>query len=102
MIERLLEYWPVGATTSQPIRVSIGEPAQDVPCDDGTVAWSCVLTIEGFPEPYSHPVCGEDSMQALIIAVTMAAPAELARLAAGGRVTFLGSEDLGFPPLPEP
>ena len=94
VIERELEYWPAGAPDSIPIRVRIGIPIQDVECTYG-LAWSCRLTIEGFGRPYSMAIPQVDAIAALLAALSLA-PHVLDAHARPGRLTWLGSEDLGF------
>lgn len=100
-MDRELQYLAPGATAPRPIRVSISIPVQNVTTAGGT-DWSCVLTIDGFPEAYSTPFCGVDAIQAMIFAMSTAPTAveSLTRSAGGGRVTFLGDENLGFPTFP--
>jgi hypothetical protein len=98
MFERQLEYWPPGAAAPRPIRVIVSAPVQDVPTVDDP-DWSCRVTIEGFDEPCSAPCYQVDAIGVLLAALAFA-DSEVRRLARGGRVTWLGNEDLGLPRMP--
>ena len=98
MFERELEYWPPGATDSRPIRVIVSAPIQNVPTVDD-MDWSCTVSIEGFDEPCSAPCIQVDAIGALLAAFAVA-DSEVRRLARGGRVTWLGHDDLGLPRMP--
>lgn len=98
MFTRELEYWPPGATEPRPVRVIVSLPLQDVPTVDG-MDWSCTVTIEGFDEPCSMPCCQVDAI-GVLLAAFMVAGSEVRRMARAGRVTWLGHDDLGLPPMP--
>jgi hypothetical protein len=97
-MERELEYWAPGAADPQPIRVRIGTPVQDVSTADG-VDWSCTLTIEGLDAPYSMRLYDVDAIGAMLAAATLAPAVLRSYVPPGGRLTRLGSEELGFPSL---
>lgn len=94
-MERELEYWPPGAAESTPIRVDVGIPVQDANGTD----WSCTLTISGFDSPYSMAYPGVDAISALLAAISLAPHVLRSRTPAGGRLTWLGEEDLQFATL---
>jgi hypothetical protein len=93
---RELAYWPPGATEPIPIRVSIGIPEQDA---DGT-DWSCTLSIDGFDKPCSMALPGTDAISALLRALSLAPHVLRSRTPSGGRLTWLGEEDLRFSTTP--
>lgn len=90
MIERELQYRPSGAAEPRPIYVRIGTP---VPWGKD---WECTLTIEGFDVPYSHKCHQVDSVGAMLAALSIAPIAARSLAARGGRLTWLGEEDLHF------
>ncbi len=94
-MERQLEYWPPGATVPLPIHVHVGIPEPDA----GGPDWSCTLTIDGFETPYVMSYPGVDALSALLRALRMAPIILRSRTPDGGRLTWLGDEDLGFGPL---
>ncbi len=87
---RVLQFTLKGATSTSPIEVSIG-----VPEVDGDNNWMSLLEITGFEEAYSKRIPGADGIQAVLSAAGIE-PHLLAALAAGGRVTLDGRDDLGF------
>lgn len=95
MFTRELEYWPPGATEPRPIHVIVSTPLQNVPTVDD-MDWSCTVSIEGFDEPCSMSCYQVDAI-GVLLAAFMTADSEARRLARGGRVTWLGEEDLGLP-----
>ena len=96
MIERHLKYWPAGSATPRPIRVVISAPT---PTPTGH--YQSTLTIEGFAAPYSAPFDQVDPLGAVLAAAAIA-PSILAMRTAGGRLTWLDGEELGFPLLTPP
>src|SRR5689334_8873936 len=90
MIERELQYWPPGAAEPRPIHVRIDTP---VPWGED---WVCTLTIEGFDTPYSHKCPQVDSIGAVLEALSLAPIVARSLVAPGGRLTWLGEEDLHF------
>jgi hypothetical protein len=100
-VERELDYWSPGATASQPIRVCIGTPAQDIPTAGG-VDWSCTLSIEGFERPYTQRFFQVDPLGAFLAATAIAPLVLRSFVPDGGRLTWLGREDLGLPLLSPP
>jgi hypothetical protein len=91
-LTRTLEYTATGSAEPRSITVSIGEPEPDpLPGGDHRVR----LEISGFDEPYEQYVHGVDPIQALLMALWRV-PEVIALRARGGRVTWLGSDALGF------
>lgn len=100
-MERELEYWAPGATEPRAIRVHIEIPVQDVATAQGT-DWSCRLRIAGFDEPYSMRFHQVDPIGAMLAAMAVAPAVLRSLMQHGGRLTWLGLEDLGFPLLSAP
>jgi hypothetical protein len=77
------------------VRLALGRPEPD-PETGGD--WRCRLVIVGLPRPVDRHAYGVDGVQALTLALEMAA-ADLryAALPAGERLTFLGGPDLRLP-----
>jgi hypothetical protein len=98
VVERTFERHTASGVSE--VRLVLGRPAPD-PADGGD--WRCRVVITGLPDPVDRHAYGIDALQALALAIEMAA-ADLryARLPAGERVTFLGGPDLGLPRLPAP
>lgn len=94
MIERELDYWAPEATGARPIRVHIGMPEPHP--DHG---WQCTITIAGFEQPYSRPLYESDAVGAMSTALAIAPFLLRTFVAHGGRLTYQGSEELGFPVL---
>lgn len=91
---RTIEYTPPGSSERPcEVVVSIGTPEPDpVPGGDFRV----LVEISGFPQPYRKHFHGVDPIQALLLAL-WTVPDIVGSLAGqGARVTWLGSEDLGF------
>lgn len=77
------------------VRMAVGRPERD-PAPGGD--WRCRLVVSGLPDPVDRYVYGIDGLQALLLALHMAAvDLRHARLPAGERLTFLGEPDLGLP-----
>lgn len=95
-MDRLLEYWPPGATQSMPVRVRIG-----VPEPHPKYEWESTLTIEGFPDkpPYSKGMAGDDPLLALSYALAVAPLHLRLMMKRGGRLTWNGKENLQFPSM---
>lgn len=93
-LERGLEYLAPGASALVSIKVAISPPFQD---DE---RWSCMLTVKGFGEDHEETIQHADTIGAITEALCLA-PIVLRRLVEpGGRLTYLGREDLGFPIRP--
>jgi hypothetical protein len=93
-VVRELEYLAPGASAPVPIRVAISLPLQMGP------KWSCMLRIKRAADEHVMPVHHADSIGAITEALYLA-PIVLRQLVEpGGRLTYLGSEDLGFPVRP--
>src|SRR4051794_4573894 len=93
-MERELEYWAPGATEPRPIRIRFGAP-EPHPRHD----WVCVITITGFEEPDLTRLYGSDPVEAMARALAIA-PSVLRTFGVrGGRLTWPGRSDLGFPTL---
>ena len=93
VIERLFERH-TGAGVVE-VRLAVARPEPD-PTRGGD--WRCRLAIVGLPHPVDRHAYGIDGVQALTLALEMAA-ADLrhAELPAGERLTFLGAPDLCLP-----
>jgi hypothetical protein len=93
VLTRELEYTLAGAEQPHRITVSIGDPEPDPePGGDFRV----LVEISGFTKPYKRHFYGVDPIQALLLGLRIV-PDLIETLAEpGSRVTWLGSEDLGF------
>lgn len=89
--ERELEYLAPGASAPVSIKVTISPPFQE-----GNT-WSCTLTIDGFGDDCAITVQHEDTIGAIAKALCLAPIALRQLVEPGGRLTYHGSEDLGFP-----
>lgn len=89
--ERELEYLAPGAPAPVPIKVAIRPPFQDGD------TWFCTLTISGFGDDHARTVQHADTIGAIMEALYLAPIALRELTPAGGRLTYHGSEDLGFP-----
>jgi hypothetical protein len=90
--ERELEYLAPGGSAPVPIKVAISPPVEE---DDKM--WTCTLTITGFgAETVQHA----DTIGAITEALYLASIALRRLVEPGGRLTYHGSEELGFPPGP--
>jgi hypothetical protein len=93
-MERELEYLAPGASAPVSIKVAISPPVQN----DKT--WSCTLTMKGLGDDHVMTVQHVDTLGAILEALYLA-PIVLRQLVEpGGRLTCLGSEELGFPVRP--
>jgi hypothetical protein len=93
ILTRTLEYTSVGSDQPRRVTVSIGEPEPDpLPGGDYRVR----LEIAGFDKPYDQYFHGVDPIQALIMALWIVPDVIALRAGREGRVTWLGSEALGF------
>ena len=91
-LTRELEYTPPESDTPRTVRVSVGVPEPDpLPGGDFRVR----VEIVGFDDAYAKYTFGVDAIQALILALGTV-PDVVHALAGGGRVTWLGYDDLGF------
>jgi hypothetical protein len=93
VVERRFERHGAHGVTA--VRLCLGRPERDpVPGGD----WRCRVVIAGMPQPVDRYAYGIDGLQALTLALEMAA-ADLryARLPEGERLTFLGGSDLCLP-----
>jgi hypothetical protein len=93
-VVRELEYLAPRASASVPIKVVISLPLRT-----GT-KWSCMLSIKGFADEHVMPVHHADSIGAITEALYRAPNVLQQLVEPGGRLTYLGSEDLGFPVRP--
>jgi hypothetical protein len=95
-MDRELEYWPPGATQSIPIQVRIG-----IPEPHPKYEWESTITIQGFPgkAPYSKGMTGGDPIEALSYALAIAPLHLRLMVQRGGRLTWRGKENLGFPSM---
>lgn len=92
-LTRTLEFVPTPGEPAREIVVTIGEPEPD-PEPGGD--FRCRLVISGFEKPYDHHFHGVDPIQALINAVWIVPDAVGMLSGRKGRVTWLGTEGLGF------
>ena len=97
MIERLLEYWAPGAAAPITIRVVIGAPE---PTPEGN--YQSTLSIEGFHKPYDAPFVQVDPLGAVLAAAAIAPSVLYRYVEKGGRLTWVGMNDLSFPLLTPP
>jgi len=96
--EREIRFWPQGQRRSKKVLIRFGEPRSETPTD-----WSVTYEIIG-PGPkdqVSHKAHGVDAVQALVGALQLV-PVELLAIARakGGKMTFLGGDELRFAPGP--
>lgn len=93
-MQRELEFHPADGGPPRRVVVSFSVPA---PSDSSGEEWRCRLEIAGLREtPHVQDFPGVDALQALLSAIRIV-PLLLRLDARGGRLTWLGSEDLGFP-----
>lgn len=59
---RLRVTWPDGHVAQGAIKVARPQPSEGY--------WTCTVTLSGFPSEFG-PIAGEDSLQALAMALTM-------------------------------
>lgn len=93
MVERTFERHAAAGITA--VRLALGHPEPD-PAPGGD--WRCRVIIVGLPYAVDRYAYGVDGVQALTLALEMAA-ADLrhAALPSGERLTFLGGPDLCLP-----
>jgi hypothetical protein len=93
VIERVFERHTASGVAD--VRLAVGRPEPD-PEPGGD--WRCRLVVVGLPRPVDRHAHGVDGVQALTLALEMAA-ADLrhAALPRGERLTFLGGPDLCLP-----
>jgi hypothetical protein len=89
--ERELEFTENGSSVARTLVARIGTPEPD----EGS--WRCATLIEGAPTMNEvFHAYGEDSMQALLLAM-QALAIRLQVVARTGTLTWFGGEDLGLP-----
>jgi hypothetical protein len=89
--ERELEFTENGSSVARTIIARIGSPQPD----EGS--WRCATLIEGAPTKNEiFHAYGEDSMQALLLAM-QALAIRLQVVGRAGTLTWLGDDDLGLP-----
>lgn len=93
LLTRTLEYSPPGTTAPREITVSIGAPEPD-PAPGGD--FRVLVEIAGFDKPYAQHICGVDAIQAMMMGIWIVPDVVRSLASRGSRVTWLGSEDLGF------
>lgn len=98
---RELQYWPPGAANARPIRVTISAPVPNAETTGGG-DWTCTLSIEGFDQPYQRCFSNVDPLAAVLSAAAIAPYLLRTFTSRGSRLTWLDSEDLGFPLLSPP
>ena len=98
---RDLEYWSSETSEARPIRVTITSPVLANEATGGG-DWSCTLSIEGFDGSYKRSFFNVDPLAALLSTAAIAPHVLRTFVAKGGRLTWLGNEDLGFPLLRPP
>lgn len=89
---RILEYLPDDGTAPRKIEVRIHVPEQL------TVDWTSIVEIVGFDEEHRMPVVGGDAIQAVLLAARHVSAVLGYFASKGGRLTWGGRDDLGFPP----
>jgi len=93
VLTRELEYTLPGDPQPRSITVSIGAPEPDPePGGDFRV----LVEISGFTKPYKRHFYGVDPIQALLLGLRIVPDLIQTLAEPGSRVTWLGSEDLGF------
>jgi hypothetical protein len=96
--EREIRFWPHGQRRSKKVLVRFGAPKSETATD-----WSVTYEIigPGSKDKVSHTVWGVDAVQALVGALQLV-PVELLGIARakGGKMTFLGGDELRFAPGP--
>ena len=92
--ERVLEIEAEGPNGVEkgPLTVRFGKPV----FLDGK-GWACVFTMSAMGRNHASPARGLDPVEALQAAFTMVGQ-QLAGMGRRHRITYLGSEDLGFSP----
>jgi hypothetical protein len=93
LLTRKLAYSPQGTEILRDVTVSIGAPEPD-PNPGGD--FRVLLEIAGFDDPYAKHFCGVDEIQAMMMALWIVPDVVRSLAGRGARVTWLGSEDLGF------
>ena len=93
MFTRTLEYMLPGAEESRSITVSVSAPEPDpLPGGDFRV----LVEITGFAKPYKRHYFGVDEIQAILLGLRIVPVLVQSMAEPGSRITWLGSEDLGF------
>ena len=92
-LTRTLEYTPTGSEELQSITVSIGAPEPD-PAPGGD--FRVLVEITGFATPYTKYFHGVDPLQALMMGLWIVPDLVQSLAGKGSRVTWLGSDELGF------
>jgi hypothetical protein len=93
VLTRTLECTSQGAVVSRDITVSIGAPEPDpMPGGDFRV----LVEISGFDKPYAQYFHGVDAIQAMMMGTWIVPDLVRSLAGRGARVTWLGSENLGF------
>jgi hypothetical protein len=95
---RALEFRGSSGETAT-VSVEVGRPVRNM--DAENECYWCPYRISGLGRERTRAMAGVDSAQALVLALH-AIPAEMDAFARdhGGRVTWLGGDDLGFPDFP--
>ena len=90
-MERELEFHPASGDPVR-VRIRIGRPVRE---DQG--GWSCPYSIQSVSFSKMFRMVGEDSMQALILALkTIQVELEVLAKNNNGSFTWLGASDLGL------
>jgi hypothetical protein len=95
MAERTFRFEP-SVGSARPVVVRVGVPV-GVEDGEGRHEWSCAIEVVGLGRAVRRHVYGVDGIQALLLALGVL-DAHVRRLAIirKGRLTWLGSEDLGL------
>ncbi|WP_437675557.1 DUF6968 family protein [Sorangium sp. So ce131] len=93
--ERELAFRENGSDLDQTVVVRLGRPYLGAHAPNYTIGYE----MQGpGDDRYRSFAAGVDSMQAMVL-VLVAVNAHLERLKQGGRLSWLGAEDLGFPTI---
>jgi len=91
LARREYEFEYQGGVTTVVLVVGTPAPFLDAPHGD----WYCPWTIQAPHKSWRHYAGGMDELQALLLAIS-AIRVELEQLAKTGKVSWLGSDDLGL------